>query len=306
MPSATPFVPPSTSSGPTSSCAPSGTAQLRPARGASAVLVVALGTCLTLAGAGAAAAHVRVVPESTAGGAWTKLTFRVPTESATAGTTQLQVQLPTDSPLVHVSVQPVPGWSAVVESAALHTPVDVGGAQITQAPSTVTWTADPGVQIAPGEFQEFAISAGPLPDEGTTLAFAALQTYSDGTVVAWDEVAADGAEEPERPAPTFTTTTAAAHGHGAATDATPDASSTATGEATDVAATGHDAAHASVETAEGDVAAGGDPVGRGLGALGALLGAAGLWLGLRRRGPAAVTAGSAPGPEVRRNGGEAR
>jgi hypothetical protein len=36
------------------------------------------------------------------------LTLRLPTESVTASTTGLQVQLPEDSPLAEVSVHPVP------------------------------------------------------------------------------------------------------------------------------------------------------------------------------------------------------
>jgi hypothetical protein len=35
------------------------------------------------------------------------------------------------------------------------------------------------------------------------LSFPAVQTYSDGEVVKWDQVAKDGADEPEHPAPTL-------------------------------------------------------------------------------------------------------
>jgi uncharacterized protein YcnI len=185
---------------------------------------VALGA-LVLVPAAAASAHVRVVPEATTAGGWTVLTFRVPNESASASTTRVTVDLPTGTPLTSVSTRPVPGWTAVVEEGELPEPVDVDGATITRAPLHVTWTAD-GAGIADGQFEEFALSVGPLPEAGTPVVLPAHQEYSDGEVVDWDEVA-DGGTEPEHPAPELTTTAAgtgtgtgadegtAGHGHGA-------------------------------------------------------------------------------------------
>lgn len=164
----------------------------------------------------AASAHVHVVPGSTAEGSYATLTFRVPTESDTASTTTLVVTLPTGTPLVSVATRPVPGWTATVEQVTLPAPVDVGGTTITKAPGTVTWTAEPGAGIAPGQFQEFEITAGPLPAAGTDLTFPAVQTYSDGSVVSWDQEPTGG-QEPEHPAPAFTVTAAA--GAGAVADA---------------------------------------------------------------------------------------
>jgi hypothetical protein len=81
-----------------------------------------------------------------------------------------------------------------------------------EAVSSITWTAEGPTGIKPGEFDEFAISLGPLPTEGDELVFKAVQTYSDGEVVRWiDE--ATGDEEVERPAP-IVTLTAADEGHG--------------------------------------------------------------------------------------------
>ncbi|GEL98553.1 YcnI family copper-binding membrane protein [Cellulomonas terrae] len=154
----------------------------------------------------AASAHVRVVPEQTAAGGWTVLTFRVPNESETAATSQVTVDLPTDTPLLSVSTRPVPGWTATVETAPLPEPVDFYGTELTEAPSRVVWTAQPGAEIADGQFQEFKVSAGPLPDAGTRLVLPAHQTYTDGTVVDWVDVAEEGAEEPAHPAPELTTT----------------------------------------------------------------------------------------------------
>lgn len=174
---------------------------------APAVAVAALaGALLALGPAAPASAHVTVQPTATTAGGWTTLTFKVPNESETAGTVGLTVALPTDTPLLSVSTRPVPGWTAEIVRGDLPEPVDLHGTTLTQAPLSVTWTADPGTQISQGEFQEFALSVGPLPDEvGTRIVFPADQTYSDGTVVTWDEVSDDGTE-PDHPAPELTTT----------------------------------------------------------------------------------------------------
>jgi hypothetical protein len=60
-----------------------------------------------------------------------------------------------------------------------------------------------GGGIRPGEFQEFALSGGPFP-EAESLAFPAVQSYSDGSEAAWIEPTVAGQEEPERPAPVLT------------------------------------------------------------------------------------------------------
>jgi hypothetical protein len=67
----------------------------------------------------------------------------------------------------------------------------------------VVWS---GGVIRPGEFQQFTVSAGPLPARGRTVAFKALQTYSSGEVVRWVEIPQRGAPEPRFPAPVLTLT----------------------------------------------------------------------------------------------------
>jgi periplasmic copper chaperone A len=167
--------------------------------------------------AGPAKAHVRVHADSTASGSFSQLTFRVPNESRTAGTTRVAVRLPQDKPFLFVSIKPVPGWKGTIQEAPLPKPVESGGTTITKAARTVTWTAVDGTRIEPGEYQEFAISVGPLPATGQ-LMLPATQTYSDGKVVSWDEPTPASGEEPERPAPALEVTApdAASDGHGAA------------------------------------------------------------------------------------------
>lgn len=163
--------------------------------------VVAAGVVAGLAvAAGAASAHVTVNPNSATQGGYTKLTFRVPNEKASASTTKVEVVVPTDNPIPSISVKPVPGWTAVIERSKLATPVkDDDGNEVTDAISKITWTASGDAAIKPGQFQEFDISAGPLP-QVDQIVFKALQTYSDGDIVRWIDVPRAG-EEVDHPAP---------------------------------------------------------------------------------------------------------
>jgi uncharacterized protein YcnI len=165
-------------------------------------LVAAVVGGLTLALAGPAAAHVTVNPNTATPGGFSKVTFRVPNEMDNADTTKLEVSLPIDTaPVASVSVKPVPGWTAVTVKSKLATPLKAHDSEITEAVSKITWTAQAGSVIKPGQFQEFDVSLGPLPETGDKMVFKALQTYSNGTVVRWiDEPTTDGAE-PEHPAP---------------------------------------------------------------------------------------------------------
>ncbi|MDQ0863049.1 YcnI family protein [Arthrobacter globiformis] len=193
---------------------------------------------LLAAGAAAASAHVTVDPSATAEGGFTKLTFSVPNESETAKTNRLEVKLPTDTPLTSVSVKPMDGWKAQVVTTTLPKPVEVAGATVTKAPTSVIWTADAAHQIGQNEFQTFTLSVGRLPAAGTTLMLPAAQGYTDGTTVNWADAAeaehghasatssaaassAPAEAEEHRPAPSFVVT-AAETAEGSAT-AAPDA-----------------------------------------------------------------------------------
>lgn len=160
---------------------------------------------LALAGLGLAAfpaaAHVTVQPGTATQGGFATLTFKVPNERDDAGTTKLEVEFPEDQPVASVSYQPKPGWEVAVEKADLDEPLTVHGEEVTERVAKVTWTAEDGTRIAPGEFDNFPISVGPLP-EADQMVFKALQTYEGGEVVRWiEEAAAGSTEEPEKPAP---------------------------------------------------------------------------------------------------------
>jgi uncharacterized protein YcnI len=192
-------------------------------RVARAAAVAVLAGAVVIGTAISASAHVGVLPDSTVSGHEAQLTFRVPDESETASTIKLVVTLPQDRPLTDVSTQPMPGWTATVAEAPLPKPVNVGGATVTKAPRTVTWTALPGNKIAPGEYQNFYLATDALPAAGE-MVLPVAQYYSDGTVVRWTEPTVAGKAEPEHPAPVFTVTAASATEASAAPAATIQAS----------------------------------------------------------------------------------
>lgn len=165
-------------------------------------VLIALGTTVAgvLATAVPAGAHVTVNPREAEQGGYARVAFRVPTESDTANTTKVELFLPEDAPIASVSTMPVPGWTVRVDRKPPAKPVTAHGEKLTEVVSKITWTAGPGAEVKPGQFQEFPVSLGPLP-EADTLVFKALQTYSDGTVVRWIEAPSQGQPEPEKPAP---------------------------------------------------------------------------------------------------------
>jgi periplasmic copper chaperone A len=160
-----------------------------------------------------AGAHVSVTPSSAPKGGFQVLSFNVPNEEADANTVKLEVTIPTKNPIAFVSYQPMPGWTVEVEKTTLAKPVKSDDGEVTEAVSKITWTATDG-GLAPGQFDLFTISAGPLPTKTNTLTFKAIQTYSNGEVVSWIQQTVKGAPEPEHPAPTLTLTSAKdEHGH---------------------------------------------------------------------------------------------
>ncbi|HZR53193.1 MAG TPA: YcnI family protein [Streptosporangiaceae bacterium] len=217
-----------------------------------------------------ALAHITVTPGSVQAGSTAVLTFHVPNEESTADTVKVDVQIPTDHPIAQFLVKPVPGWSVSVKTVKLAKPLVTDDGQFTQAVSEVIWS---GGQIAPGQFEDFSVSADPLPEGVSQLVFKAIQTYSNGDVVRWIDLSQPGKPEPDHPAPVLTLTAGAA--------AAPPASGTS------VSATSA-AAPAAVTTGSDDTA-------RDIAIGGVVIGLLGLALaGLAwRRGRAAV-APSAP------------
>ncbi|MDG4827457.1 YcnI family protein [Asanoa sp. WMMD1127] len=150
-------------------------------------------------GVGPASAHVTVNAQGATQGGYAKLAFRVPNERDNASTVKVEVNIPPETAIASVSTRPTPGWTATTEKSKLATPLKAHGEEITEAITKITWTATAGSEVKPGEFQEFEVSAGPLP-EVDQIVFKALQTYSNNEIVRWiDEPT--GGEEAEHPAP---------------------------------------------------------------------------------------------------------
>lgn len=149
----------------------------------------------------AASAHVAVSSgDAVRGGEAGLLTFRVPNESATAGTVKVTINLPTDQPVAFADTQQVPGWTVSTTERKLPAATKIGDFTLTKVTSSVTWTAGPGVRIGPDQFQLFQLLVGPLPD-ASTMVFSAVQVYSDRTIVKWDEPYPASGDEPEHPTP---------------------------------------------------------------------------------------------------------
>ncbi|WBB98225.1 MULTISPECIES: YcnI family protein [unclassified Solwaraspora] len=155
-----------------------------------------------------AAAHITVHPTQAPSGDYARLDFQVPNESDEHSTVKVEVVMPEDTPIASVSLARVPGWTVEVQTAPVDPPLEVHGAQVTEAVSRVVWTAETAeASVQPGEFLDLPIRMGPLPD-AEQLVFKSLQTYSDGTVVRWIEVPVPGEEEPATPASVLTLTSA--------------------------------------------------------------------------------------------------
>lgn len=120
---------------------------------------------------GPASAHVVVRPNEVLTAGFQTFTIGVPNEKAIP-TTNVKLVIPVG--VQHVSPTVKPGWHITTEK-------DGTGEDATV--TSVTWD---GGSIDAGLRDEFSFSAQ-VPDKATELQWKAYQTYSDGTVVAWDK-----------------------------------------------------------------------------------------------------------------------
>lgn len=173
-------------------------------RTAAVSTVAAVGLIGALGFAGVAGAHVTVRSyDDPPQGGYGALTFRVPTERDDASTTKVQVTMPAANPIASVSVKRQPGWTATLAKGRPAKPLSSDDGPITEVVKSITWKASSAATaIKPGQFNEFEVSAGPMP-KVAELRFPTIQIYSTGEVVKWNETAAKGAPEPEHPAPSL-------------------------------------------------------------------------------------------------------
>lgn len=146
----------------------------------------------------AAWAHVHASSDNAVRGAMAIVTFQVPNESNTGAlTTALTVTLPN---VASARTESQPGWTAKLDRDAASGTV-----------RSVTWTANLTGGIGPDQFGLFRLSVK-LPD-ADTVSFPATQTYTDGTVVKWDQPPLPDGGEPEHPAPMLTLATSPSGPH---------------------------------------------------------------------------------------------
>jgi uncharacterized protein YcnI len=175
-----------------------------------------------------ALAHVTIEPASAPKGTDAVLTFVAPNESDKgAKVVKLAVIFPQDHPIAAALTLPIAGWSASASTVKVSTPIRTDSGTVNEAVGTVTWTAASGGGTGPGQFQTFSVSVG-LPDVTGSLLFNVTQTYSDGTVVNWDQATVPGGDEPPNPAPVLTLTA----GEGASTTPAATTSSSSSSDST--------------------------------------------------------------------------
>jgi uncharacterized protein YcnI len=165
---------------------PSGAPGRRALIAAAAITMLYLGSTAAIS---PASAHVHASSDDAVRGNTALVTFQAPNESAAgAVTTALTVNLPDAS---SVRTETLPGWTAKLDR-------DPSSGTF----RSVTWTAAPNGGIPVDQFGLFRISMR-LPDTDT-VSFPTTQTYSDGSVVRWDQPPLPGGGEPEHPAPMLT------------------------------------------------------------------------------------------------------
>jgi uncharacterized protein YcnI len=147
-------------------------------------IAIAAGTLLALAPAAAASAHVGLLENTAEAGSRALLTFSVPNESDTLSTTALTIQLPTDTPFTSVRPVTLAGWEVEVVHETLPEPVEVGDTTITEAATSIVWTATDG-GFGGEQMGLFSVRLGDIPDVDS-VELPAYQGYSDGSTVPWE------------------------------------------------------------------------------------------------------------------------
>jgi uncharacterized protein len=245
------------------------------------ITIAAAAAACALGAPAAAQAHVSLHPNEVPTEAFATLDIRVPSESDTANTVKVQVQVPEG--FVDISPEALPEWDVKVTKTKLAKPIQSDDGPITEAVKEIEWTPSGGAKgIPPGQFKNFPISTQIPGKPGQTLTFKVLQTYSDGEVVRWI-----GDPESENPAPEIDVTAAG----GVLQDvAGSEAEPPAPGEASGAEGSGGEASAAGAASSSA-AGSGSGGASKGLGIAALVVGALGLIAGatalvLSRRRPA--------------------
>ena len=157
----------------------------QPKRVLTALLATVIGL---LALAAPASARVSIVPGQTEGGGTKTFAFRLANERPDTASNRLELVFPQDPPIAFVEVAQVEGWTATIRPRPLTPPVKVGDREITEVAASVVLE---GGTVPPGQFEQFLITMGPLPQNGE-LAFEATQGFTNGAVERWTNASGPG------------------------------------------------------------------------------------------------------------------
>lgn len=144
-------------------------------------------------------AHVDVDADHPYAGAQNvTLTFGIPNELAPAATVGIRILMPADHPLIGVTTAAQHGFTSAVRTTRLAKELPGPDGPVSDVVSEVDFSR--GKITGTRQFA-FTIFVRQLPIDAAVLIFKTLQKYDSGQTVAWIETAADGAPEPEHPAP---------------------------------------------------------------------------------------------------------
>lgn len=152
------------------------------------LLAVAAATACLLASAVPAAAQVSIVPDQVAGGGTQTFAFRFADERKDTKAVRLELLFPPDTPIAFVQVDPAAGWNAHIRSRPVDPPVRLGDQTVSQVADALVFD---GGAVAPGEFEQFLVTMGPLPVDGR-IVFEATQNFADGTSQHWASIPGQG------------------------------------------------------------------------------------------------------------------
>ncbi|RNL81330.1 DUF1775 domain-containing protein [Nocardioides marmorisolisilvae] len=149
--------------------------------------------------AGPASAHVTISPGEGHAGDYVVGTVAVPHGCDGSATTKVAIKIPEE--LLAVTPTINPSWNVEKKFVKLPKPVtNAYGEEVTERVDQVVYTAK---KPLPDGFRDAFELSFQVPDvAGTTIYFPTVQTCEKGQT-AWVEIAAEGAEEPEHPAPAY-------------------------------------------------------------------------------------------------------
>jgi periplasmic copper chaperone A len=164
--------------------------------------IAMLAAVTTLASPAAAQAHISLHPNTIPAGAFVTLDVRVPGEQEGAYAYKVDMLIPPG--FTGIDTQNVPGWSVKKIITKPASPIQTDEGPVDEEVSQIVWTGDRSKlgRLENGTFIQFPLSiAMPSNIAGQSLAFKAIQYYSNGKVIHWI-----GPPSAEFPAPTVNIT----------------------------------------------------------------------------------------------------